>query len=455
MCTQVSSVGGPGRTDPRGERQMWFRIGRALFLAILIPVSILCRPILAQEGPVVQYTDPYWHARYWNNTSLSGAPTLERQEPDLNHDWGDGSPDGSVYSDRFSARWTRSIDVASGTYRFTTTSDDGIRVWVGSTLVVDQWNDHPATTYTGDIYLGAGHHLVTVEYYENGGQAVAKLYWSLSSGSSSHWRGEYFNNRWLSGSPSMVRDDPDINFSWGGGSPASGQINSDEFSIRWTRNVDLAAGNHRFTMTVDDGGRLWVNGHLVIDTWRDQPDTTYTGEIYLTGGSVPLQMEYYENHGMATARLSWGVTGPAPGPVGGLVVDDTSPGFTRGGSSTGWRIAWEGHAGRLTWTWNNDYARYNYNWARWYPSLAAGRYEVLVFIPYRYTTTSQARYWVSHSGGYTLRIVNQSTTGDRWVSLGTYWFRGTGADYVSLSDVSYEPYKSRLIAFDAVQWVPR
>ena len=78
-----------------------------------------------------------------------------------------------------------------------------------------------------------------------------------------------------------------------------------------------------------------------------------------------------------------------------------------------------------------------------------------MFIPYRYTTTSQGRYWVSHSGGYTLRTVNQSTTGDRWVSLGTYWFRGTGDDYVSLSDVSYEPYKSRLIAFDAVQWVPR
>jgi len=51
--------------------------------------------------------------------------------------------------------------------------------------------------------------------------------------------------------------------------------------------------------------------------------------------------------------------------------------------------------------------------------------------------------------------VNQSTNGDRWVSLGTYWFRGSRDDYVSLADVTYEPYVSRLVAFDAVKWEPR
>jgi hypothetical protein len=99
--------------------------------------------------------------------------------------------------------------------------------------------------------------------------------------------------------------------------------------------------------------------------------------------------------------------------------------------------------------------RANYNWARWYPGLAAGRYEVLVYIPDRYTTTAHARYWVSHAGGLTLKVVDQSANGDRWVSLGTFQFRGTGDDYVSLADVTYEPYLSRLIAFDAVKWVPR
>src|SRR5690606_7174536 len=115
----------------------------------------------------------------------------------------------------------------------------------------------------------------------------------------------------------------------------------------------------------------------------------------------------------------------------------------------------EGHGNSLLWTKNNDRVRANYNWARWYPTLTAGRYEVFVYIPERFTTTAQARYWVSHRDGYSLRVVDQSANGDRWVSLGTYWFRGTRDDYVSLADVTYESYLSRLIAFDAVRWVAR
>jgi hypothetical protein len=62
---------------------------------------------------------------------------------------------------------------------------------------------------------------------------------------------------------------------------------------------------------------------------------------------------------------------------------------------------------------------------------------------------------VSHRDGYTLRLVDQSANGDCWVSLGTYWFRGNRDDYVSLADLTYEPYRSRLIGFDAVKWEPR
>jgi hypothetical protein len=68
---------------------------------------------------------------------------------------------------------------------------------------------------------------------------------------------------------------------------------------------------------------------------------------------------------------------------------------------------------------------------------------------------AKARYWVSHRNGYSLRRVDQSARGGQWVSLGTYWFRGTQRDYVSLADITFEPYVSRLIAFDAVKWVAR
>lgn len=49
-------------------------------------------------------------------------------------------------------------------------------MWVDSNLVIDQWNDHGATEYNAIRNL-SGQHQVKVEYYENGGGAVAKTWW--------------------------------------------------------------------------------------------------------------------------------------------------------------------------------------------------------------------------------------------------------------------------------------
>lgn len=425
---------------------------RVSLLITLAVVFTLTGSALAQ-GPGPQHSSPTWQAAYWNNTTLSGEPVLVRDEANLDYDWGSGSPDPRIHSDGFSARWTRYIEVAPGSYRFTATSDDGMRVWVDGALIVNEWYDHPPKTVSADRYLDAGHHLVTVEFYENGGGAVAKLSWAPTPVTIRNWRGEYYNNMTLSGSPALARDDAQINFDWGDGSPASGVINADRFSVRWTRTLDLGAGSYRFTATADDGVRVWVNDHLLIDAWRDQAATTYSGEIYLPGGSIPVKMEYYEDMGGAVAKLAWEKDGlPAPGEV---IVDDTDAGFVRGGAAGGWHTAAEGYGNRLTWTRNNDWSRFNYNWARWYPRLKAGRYEVFAFIPERYTTTANARYWITHANGFTLHGVDQSANGDRWVSLGTYWFNGTPNEYVSLSDVTYESHLTRLIAFDAIKWVPR
>jgi hypothetical protein len=410
------------------------------------------------QGPDQPDSDPFWHSEYWNNTTLSGTPVVQQDEENLDWDWGTGSPAAGVNADRFSARWTRYIYMdTAGTYRLTATADDGIRVRVDGSTIIDEWYDHSVLTFTADVGLSAGHHRVEVEYYENSGDAVAKLSWATAPVTFSHWRGEYYNNMTLSGDPVLVRDDTSIDFNWGSGTPGSG-LPSDGFSVRWTRTVDFGSGGfYRFTATSDDGARLWINGHLLVDKWFDRAFTAYSGDIYVSG-EVPIKLEYYENGGLAAVRLTWtlvsGTTPPAV-PSGSIVVDDTDPGFEKGGVAAGWRTAAEGYGNHLTWTRNNDWPRYNYNWARWYPSLSAGRYEVFVFIPYRYTTTSKARYWIAHRDGYTLRLVNQSLYDNQWVSLGTYWFRGTRSDYVSLADSTYETYRSRLIAFDAVRWDPR
>lgn len=54
-----------------------------------------------------------------------------------------------------------------GNYTFTATSDDGVRVWVDGTLIIDGWSDHAATTYSTTVYVGSGAHTVQVDYYDH------------------------------------------------------------------------------------------------------------------------------------------------------------------------------------------------------------------------------------------------------------------------------------------------
>lgn len=429
-------------------------ITRIILVALMMAIS-LPQLAIAQGAITPQYMEPTWQAAYWSNMSLAGMPILWRSETQLNYDWGGGSPDWRIPSDHFSARWARYIDLPAGTYRFTATADDGVRVWYDGQLLIDGWFDHPPQTFHAEKHVTSGEHMLMVEYYENGGAAMVQVSWAAVTPEITDWQGEYFNNIWLAGTPALVRNDPKISFSWGYNSPASGVISSDYFAARWTNDLDLPAGLYRFSMTVDDGGRLWVNDQKIIDSWWDSAARTYTGDMYVPGGPVPVRMEYYEHTGIATAQLSWVRIGSQPWPVE-TIVDDTDPGFVRGGSASGWHVAYTGYGNRLTWTYNNDWARPNYNWARWYPDLPqAGHYEVFVYVPDLYSTTRNARYWIVHRDGYALKSVDQAANGNRWVSLGTYWFQGTQGDYVALNDSTYEPYLSQLIAFDAIKWVPR
>ncbi len=312
----------------RGYPSRWrFLCAAALALVTMFALLMPNRAAIAQgepDAPVLAAdSDPNWRAAYWNNKDLAGDPVLQRDEPDINYDWGNGSPDGSINNDRFSARWNRYLYLEEGRYRFEATSDDGVRVFVDGQRIINGWSDHGVRTFSGTLNLATGHHLVQVEYYENVGAALVRLGWARESGNGGggggeptiqNWRGEYFNNPDLNGSPTLVRDDKNVDFNWGSGSPASG-INADNFSVRWQRSINLGAGNYRFEVTVDDGVRLWVNNHLLIDEWREQAATTYRGDIYLPDGAIPLRVEYLERAGDARIRLNWKRTDqPAPEP---------------------------------------------------------------------------------------------------------------------------------------------
>jgi hypothetical protein len=114
-------------------------------------------------------------AEYFDNSLLLGAPVVTRNDNTIDFDWGESTPDPLIPADRFSARWTRTKDYTAGAYRFSVTGDDGIRVLLDGTEVVNGWFYQAPTTYSADVQLTEGQHTVVVEYFEHTGGAVARF----------------------------------------------------------------------------------------------------------------------------------------------------------------------------------------------------------------------------------------------------------------------------------------
>jgi hypothetical protein len=259
------------------------------------------------EIDAVASTDPTpdptkWWGQYYNNTTMTGPTVMKRNDADINFDWGTGSPSpGVVNADNFSVRWTKEIDLSShAIYRFATISDDGIRIFVDDLPVLNRWDNHSRLSVETAIYLRAGKHKIKVEYYEAGGSAAAFLYWWMNGASTENWAGSYYNNTTLSGDPVFLRQDPNIGFNWGSGSPGSG-VNSDNFSARWTRRLFLPGGAWMFYTSSDDGSRASVDGSNVVSQWWDHgARTEYSGYRYLNAGDHDVTVEFYEHGGGAS-----------------------------------------------------------------------------------------------------------------------------------------------------------
>ena len=79
------------------------------------------------------------------------------------------------------------------------------------------------------------------------------------------------------------------------------------WSARWTGTLHPpTTGTYTFSLTSDDGSRLFVNGQQVINNWADQPPTTKTGSIALTAGQpVSIEVDYFQDGGGSQLNLGW------------------------------------------------------------------------------------------------------------------------------------------------------
>lgn len=132
------------------------------------------------------------NTEYWSGTDFStrlSGLNNNRQEHSLNFSWATDVPyeyaTGISRTANYSMRFTGFIQPRfSENYTFHATADDGVRVWINDTLVVDQWlvQSAPVTTSSAPIALVAGQPVpIKVEYFRATGPGTLKLEWSSTT----------------------------------------------------------------------------------------------------------------------------------------------------------------------------------------------------------------------------------------------------------------------------------
>ena len=104
--------------------------------------------------------------------ALAAKPALARRESRLDYFWY-----RPTIKELPQAKWA--LDAAAvvtlppGEYTIRTISDDGIRVWVDGTLVIDRWSHHESTVDHAGV--GGGRHAIHVQYFQADGWSELRL----------------------------------------------------------------------------------------------------------------------------------------------------------------------------------------------------------------------------------------------------------------------------------------
>ena len=271
------------------------------------------------QSPAPAPSYPQWKGEYFNNPNLAGAPSVVRNDYAIAFNWGVGWPNPKISADNLSVRWTRTFNLSEGTYRFTVNVDDGARLWVDNVLVIDQWTTATGQVYVVDVPLGAGSHVVRMEYVEYTGVAFAYLTYAYlglvapaqpiatpipgqtpvpptppaTGTTGGAWTCTYFGNQNLDDPVASVIV-PVLNFNWGGQSPYPG-VPKNLWSMRCTSvQYFPSSGLYQFNAQVDDGVRVFVDGNAVINSWTNHAGTTEVGTANLYYGPHNITVEYYQ-----------------------------------------------------------------------------------------------------------------------------------------------------------------
>ena len=163
---RVRYAAGPGRTSPE---------------YVVVPEDNLGS---ASEGGPARGI----RGEYFDNNRLEGEPRLVRTDARVNFGWTLNSPGRGIPFDWYSVRWTGTLIVpATGVRRLGVEGNDGFRLYLDGSLVIDNWKKQSYGTRLATVTLKPGtRHALRLEYFESTGNARVKLVWD--AGVANDWK---------------------------------------------------------------------------------------------------------------------------------------------------------------------------------------------------------------------------------------------------------------------------
>ncbi|MCX6880057.1 MAG: DUF6288 domain-containing protein [Verrucomicrobia bacterium] len=118
--------------------------------------------------------------RYYDNVDFTSL-AVTQTDTAINFDWAAAAPASQMGANTYSVRWTGQVLAPeTGTYRFSTRTSDGVRLWINGVLVINDWNDQASNIWndSAPIALTVGQkYSLKMEYYRNVNPATVRLYW--------------------------------------------------------------------------------------------------------------------------------------------------------------------------------------------------------------------------------------------------------------------------------------
>jgi outer membrane protein OmpA-like peptidoglycan-associated protein len=157
---------------------------KKLFLLSCIQMLSYVASLSAQQGLKGEYFD----GRNFDKQVMT------RIDPKIDFNWKRGTaPSHDVNPQDFSVRWTGRIQApVSGTYTFSAMVDDGIRVWIGNTKIIDGWGMNDNVDFSGKVVLEAGKKYdLKVEYFNGLYEGEIHLVWEIPNDKAKYFGHNY------------------------------------------------------------------------------------------------------------------------------------------------------------------------------------------------------------------------------------------------------------------------